>query len=50
MHLPRTVVLIADGIVQKDLSQIISYNDKRDRDVKVQGSESAPYEWIKIER
>ena len=37
MHLPRKVVLIADRIVQRDPSQIISYSDNRDRDVIVQG-------------
>ena len=37
MHLPRIVVLVADCIVQRDSSQIISYNDNRDRDVLVQG-------------
>ena len=37
MHLPRIVVLVADCIVWKDLSQIISYNDNKDCDVMVQG-------------
>ena len=32
------------------MSQILSYNDKGDRDIIVQGSESAPYEWIKIKK
>ena len=36
VHLPRIVVLVADCIVQRDSSQIISYNDSRDRDVTVQ--------------
>ena len=36
MHLPRIVVLVADCIVQRDSSQIILYNDNRDRDVTVQ--------------
>ena len=37
VHLPRKVVLVTDCIVQRDSSQIISYNDNRDRDVIVQG-------------
>ena len=37
MHLPRRVILVVDCIVQGDLSQIILYNDKEDRDVTVQG-------------
>ena len=37
MHLPRRVILVVDCIVQGDSSQIISYNDKEDRDVTVQG-------------
>ena len=37
MHLPRKVVLVVDGIVQGDSSQIISYNDNEDHDVMVQG-------------
>ena len=36
-HLPRIVVLVVDCIVQRDSSQIISYNDNRDHDVMVQG-------------
>ena len=36
MHLPRIVVLVADRIVQRDSSQIISYNDNTDHDVMVQ--------------
>ena len=35
MHLPRIVVLIADCIVQRNLSQIISYNENQDRNVIV---------------
>ena len=37
MHLPRRVILVVDCIVQGDSSQIISYNDKEDRNVTVQG-------------
>ena len=37
MYLPRIVVLVVDCIIQGDSSQIISYNDNRDRDVIVQG-------------
>ena len=50
VHLPRIVVLIADCIVQRDSSQIISYNDSRDCNVIVQGSKSMPHEGIKIKR
>ena len=37
MYLPRIVVLVADCIVQRASSQIISYSDNRDCDVMVQG-------------
>ena len=37
VHLLRKVILVADCIVQRDSSQIASYNDNRDRDVIVQG-------------
>ena len=37
VHLPRKVILVADCIVQRDSSQIVLYNDNRDRDVIVQG-------------
>ena len=37
MHLPRIVILVADCIIQRDLSQIILYNDSRDHDIMVQG-------------
>ena len=37
VHLPRRVILVADCIIQRDSSQIISYNDNRDRDIIVQG-------------
>ena len=37
VHLPRKVVLVADCIIQRDSSQIISYNDNRDCNVIVQG-------------
>ena len=36
MSLPRIVVLVADCIVQRDSSQIISYNDNKDLDIIVQ--------------
>ena len=37
VHLPRKVILVADCIIQRDSSQIVLYNDNRDRDVIVQG-------------
>ena len=37
VHLPRTVILVVDCIVQGTSSQIISYSDNKDRDVIVQG-------------
>ena len=36
MNLPRIVVLVADCIVQRDSSQIISYKANKDLDVIVQ--------------
>ena len=36
MHLSRIVVLVADGIMQRDLSQIGSHRDKGDHDIVVQ--------------
>ena len=36
VHLPRRVVLVEDCIVQGKETEIISYNDKRDHDIKVQ--------------
>ena len=35
MHLPRIVVLVADGIVQENSSQIVLYKDKRDHDILI---------------
>ena len=36
MHLLRIVVLVADSIVQRDLSQIVLYKIKGDHNVVVQ--------------